>query len=126
MGSSSLSEGCIGTIIIRHHRTTARNSYRNLSQTIQWLQLVHRRGNSVWGWKTSEQHWNDDATWVDNDSRPNWKELRDPLNPSQSLDMAFVLTVAVPEPRAWGMLAGLVWQASPCAAVSAADAVANT
>jgi hypothetical protein len=57
-----------------------------------------------WGWKTSLNHWNDDAVWADLPGQQGLIELRDPLNSSLSLDMAFVLTV--PEPRAWAVLAG--------------------
>jgi hypothetical protein len=60
-----------------------------------------------WGWKTSMDHWNDDATWADMPiaGPQDWNELRDPLDPSKSLDMAFVLTV--PEPSTYALLAGL-------------------
>ena len=54
-----------------------------------------------WGWKTSLQHFNDDATWCDSGNGP-WFELRDPAG--ISLDMAFVIT---PEPCSIIML-GLV------------------
>lgn len=87
-----------------------RHHFNQVPGTVYWLsvQAANMAGDNVWGWKTSEQHWNDDATWVDNAPwPPDWNELRDPLNPSQSLDMAFVLTVAVPEPRAYALMAGL-------------------
>lgn len=76
--------------------------------TIYWLsvQALGVAPGHAWGWKTSYQHWNDDATWADWPVPPNtWNELRDPANPAQSLDMAFVLTV--PEPRTYALLAGL-------------------
>jgi len=48
-----------------------------------------------WGWKTSLDHWNDDAVYSDSGMGP-WYELYDPIiTPPQSLDMAFVIT---PEP----------------------------
>jgi hypothetical protein len=55
-------------------------------------------GSEVFGWKTSVQHWNDDAVYGDS-SDPAvpvtaWSELRDPRT-QQSLDMSFVIT---PEP----------------------------
>lgn len=57
------------------------------------------------GWKTSLNHFNDDAVWWDF-TGGQWKELIDPLN-GQSLDMAFVITV--PEPSAFVLLGlGLV------------------
>jgi hypothetical protein len=48
--------------------------------------------DTLWGWKTSLDHWNDDAVW----SVPGtiWQELRDPAT-GESLDLAFVIT---PEP----------------------------
>jgi hypothetical protein len=45
------------------------------------------------GWKTSKDHFNDDAVWW-NWQTGGWHELRDPLS-GESLDMAFVIT---PEP----------------------------
>jgi len=47
------------------------------------------------GWKTSRNHFMDDAVWGDLPS-PQWKELRDPIT-QESLDLAFVIT---PEPQA--------------------------
>ncbi len=50
------------------------------------------------GWKTSLDHWNDDATYyytIEGIPPPYWNELIDPVD-GVSLDMAFVLTV--PEP----------------------------
>lgn len=78
--------------------------------TIYWLsvQALGPSPGHAWGWKTSDQHWNDDATWADLPIPPGtWNELRDPLvpDPKPSLDMAFVLTV--PEPRTYALLAGL-------------------
>jgi hypothetical protein len=62
-----------------------------------------------WGWKTSLDHFNDDATWTDYDLVPPqpWQELRDPLT-GESLDLAFVIT---PEPTSALLfaLAGTVW-----------------
>jgi len=58
-----------------------------------------------WGWKTSmSDHFNDDAVWSDIDAAGGlaWNELRDPLDPAVSLDMAFVIT---PEPATMVMLA---------------------
>ena len=44
------------------------------------------------GWKTSQDHWNDDAAWYD-DVGDDWIELYDPvLEVPVSLDMAFVIT----------------------------------
>jgi len=51
------------------------------------------------GWKTSPNHWMDDAVWGDY-PEPTWQELLDPIT-EQSLDLAFVIT---PEPTTFGML----------------------
>lgn len=60
------------------------------------------------GWKTSLDHWNDDAVWGLVSTGP-WNELKDPLDtepPIQSLDMAFVVTT--PEPQTYGLVFGAV------------------
>ncbi len=55
------------------------------------------------GWKTSLDHWNDDAVYMDLQGQ--WQELRDPLT-AESLDLAFVIT---PEPATLLILAlGLI------------------
>jgi hypothetical protein len=63
-------------------------------------------GGPLFGWKTSDQHWNDDATWsiAPFGTQPQfWEELID--QGGTSLDMAFVITT-VPEPGT-AMLLGL-------------------
>lgn len=61
---------------------------------IYWLGIhaIPAGVGPMFGWKTSVEHWNDDATFY---FGGNWRELRDPLMPDVSLDMAFVIT---PEP----------------------------
>jgi hypothetical protein len=60
------------------------------------------------GWKTSLDHWNDDAVIEDFHAtlppQIGWIELRDPIEPQISLDMAFVI---VPEPGLAGLVLGL-------------------
>ena len=47
------------------------------------------------GWKTSLDHWNDDAVWTR--EPPAWEELIDPTG--ASMDMASAITgIPVPEP----------------------------
>ena len=66
----------------------------------------------LWGWKTSREHWNDDAVFghTDQFSQPgigDWSELRYPLGhpfEGQSIDLAFVIT---PEPRTYATVAGI-------------------
>lgn len=56
----------------------------------------------LWGWKTSLDHWNDDATWSFFEPPFMWEELIDPIS-GISLDMAFVINgSAEPENREFG------------------------
>ncbi|MDY7110334.1 MAG: hypothetical protein SYC29_17020 [Planctomycetota bacterium] len=70
--------------------------------TIYWLDItvVPEDPAAQWGWKSSLDHWNDDAVWGD-DPVDWWGELRDPIN-GESMDMAFVIT---PAPGALALLA---------------------
>lgn len=78
--------------------------------TIYWLDISVTVQDSAahWGWKTSLEHWNDDAVWGDFPN-PNWQELLDPLT-GESLDMAFVI---VPAPGALCLLGVAGLFASP-------------
>lgn len=62
--------------------------------TIYWLDISVELEipQAQIGWKTSRDHFNDDAVWGDYPN-PLWRELHDPEN-GQSLDMAFVITPA--------------------------------
>lgn len=76
--------------------------------TVYWLDLSIRGLppnilNRV-GWKTSLDHFRDDAVWGDF-GIPDWHELRDPIT-QQSLDLAFVIT---PEPGSVVLLAAGVF-----------------
>ena len=77
---------------------------------VYWLDvqmLPAAAGGPLFGWKTSDQHWNDDATWSEAPfgTQPQvWNELIDETT-GTSLDMAFVITT-VPEPGA-AVLLGL-------------------
>lgn len=67
--------------------------------TVYWLgihMVPLSAQDAPWGWKTSLDHWNDDATYY----LGGWNELMDPLN-FMSLDMAFVIT---PEPATFAFL----------------------
>jgi hypothetical protein len=74
--------------------------------TIYWLDISVTPEDPIaqWGWKTSLDHWNDDAVWGDYPVEW-WGELHDPIN-GESLDMAFVITPA-PGTLALLALAGL-------------------
>ena len=74
------------------------NPFTQQVGTIYWLDvrmdlLPGAPPDYAAGWKTSLDHWNDDAVWWDAQAGM-WRELRDPLT-GQSLDLAFVV---VPEP----------------------------
>lgn len=73
--------------------------------TTYWLsvQALGPPNLHAWGWKTSADHWNDDAAWADA-VQLDWQELTDPAG-GLSLDMAFVLTV--PEPQTYALTVGL-------------------
>jgi len=73
---------------------------------VYWLGIKYDQlepGGFQLGWKSSLEHWNDDACWLDESSGvPIWRELRyggdHPLAPD-SMDLAFALTgVAGEEP----------------------------
>ncbi|MEW6250533.1 MAG: hypothetical protein AB1716_07785 [Planctomycetota bacterium] len=75
--------------------------FTQLRGTIYWLDVsVHTQTGYEWGWKTSLNHFMDDAVFGDYPN-PQWRELRDPIT-GQSLDLAFVIT---PEPGALVLLA---------------------
>ena len=44
----------------------------------------------LWGWKSSLQHWNDDAVWAT--AGVGWTELYEPPDFVQSMDLAFLIT----------------------------------
>ena len=71
---------------------------------VYWLgvQAIVNDANAKFGWKTSADHWNDDATWR---MGGNWYELTYPSGHplcGQSIDLAFVIT---PEPATLSLLA---------------------
>ncbi len=58
---------------------------------IYWLDVSITSPEEI-GWKTSLDHWNDDAVYYDQDFPPFfWIDLIDPEPPFESLDMAFVI-----------------------------------
>ena len=85
--------------------STLPNPFIQEQGQIYWLMIqAHSSDGTEWGWKTSLDHWNDDATYFDAytvvppgyphsgwTDLPAWMELFDPLN-GDSLDMAFVIT----------------------------------
>lgn len=66
-----------------------------------WLSVtVRQAAPGTVGWKTSTNHWNDDAVFGHTDGSGNfigiWQDLRDPTNPAVSLDLSFALTTPPP------------------------------
>lgn len=55
--------------------------------TIYWLELCMDVTDGEWGWKTSDDHWNDDAVWR---FGADWNELLDPQAGSPHVDPFFV------------------------------------
>ena len=75
---------------------------------VYWLGVNAIPGDytTEFGWKTSLDHWNDDAVWADSyaASGDQWQDLHHPETAlGLSLDMAFVI---VPEPATLGLLLG--------------------
>ncbi len=78
---------------------------------VYWLdvQAEPMSADSIFGWKTSREHWNDDAVWgqgIEPYPGP-WYELRYPPNHEmhgQSIDLAFAITGRVGEPPQPGNL----------------------
>jgi hypothetical protein len=90
--------------IFQMNITNIPDPFRQVVDTIYWLDLSIMLPTTLpdrIGWKTSLQHFNDDAVWGDFPPPVAWNELRDPFT-QQSLDLAFVIT---PEPASLGLLA---------------------
>ena len=71
------------------------------SAIVYWLDVQARPHDiwAIWGWKTSPDHWNDDAVWGQGmEPYPGpWDELRYPPDhawPGQSIDLAFGLRMS--------------------------------
>ncbi len=96
------------------------NVFHQEEGNIYWLQITaildetQSPPGAQWGWKTTRDHWNDDAVYWDSQTTvpdgfphetwndlPVYIELRDPQDQEISLDMAFVIT---PEPATLGLL----------------------
>jgi hypothetical protein len=85
-------------------------AFQQQEGTIYWLDVQYlpatTQTTTLFGWKTSLDHFNDDAVFGDNfdpSGEPQfWSELIDP-NTGQSLDMAFVIT-GIPEPSMFALI----------------------
>lgn len=80
--------------------------FRQIANTIYWLDVSVKVASPIpeaaWGWKTTKEHFMDDAVWADYiaGAVPVWQPLIDPAG--VTLDLAFVIT---PEPATIGLLA---------------------
>jgi hypothetical protein len=63
-------------------------------QSIYWLSITAyvSTPEKQWGWKSSIEHFNDDAVWSATEPPSGWGELYEPPDFVQSLDLAFVIT----------------------------------
>jgi hypothetical protein len=76
--------------------------------TIYWLEIcmdVEDPVTTNWGWKSSQDHWEDDAVWR-SATFPIWQPLYEPPDFTQTLDLAFVVTGGryVPTVSPWGLI----------------------
>ena len=95
------------TVILNDHTeyyqinvTDIMDSFFQEEDTIYWLGVhVHTYDDTKWafGWKSSDDHWNDDAAYV----WGGWNEMIDPSDGVTSMDLAFVIT---PEPATLALL----------------------
>jgi hypothetical protein len=76
----------------------AKDACRQVAGTIYWLAVKYnsQQAGAQFGWKTSPEHWNDDAVWLDTSQPlPVWRELRygsgHPQTPG-SMDLAFAVS----------------------------------
>ncbi|MBP7937104.1 MAG: hypothetical protein KA354_20865 [Phycisphaerae bacterium] len=73
-------------------------AFRQREGTIYWLGVKYKADDALFllGWKSSLEHWNDDACYMDlTQPVPGWKELRYGGNhpmARESMDLAFALT----------------------------------
>lgn len=83
------------------------NPFRQEAGTIYWLSISATVADPVttrWGWKSTQDHWNDDAVWAE-DPTFDWAELYTPPDLIESLDLAFVINgrPAIPAVTGWGL-----------------------
>jgi hypothetical protein len=67
--------------------------------TIYWLNIsaiILGPPGPQWGWKSTLNRWNDDGVWAQWGNL-NWMEMREPLEPALSLNLAFVITGGPPD-----------------------------
>ncbi len=68
--------------------------FRQTMDTIYWLAITAQVGSgalSHWGWKSSTEHWNDNAVWGD-PTGSGWLPMTEPPDFDSALDLSFVIT----------------------------------
>jgi len=100
-----------GGYILDDHEVTWQYNVENIPDPfvqregeIYWLDISMNYFGCEWGWKTSLDHFEDDAVWGELPDAQ-WQELLDPLT-GESLDMAFVIT---PEPERYCCSVSVGW-----------------
>jgi hypothetical protein len=102
-----------GNFIEHDHVNTYQYNIENIADPfwqehgeIYWLEVSVRLvygTDEMWGWKSSIDHFEDDAVWGHDEPETIWEnELYEPPEFTQSLDLAFVIT---PEPTTLSLLA---------------------
>jgi hypothetical protein len=90
-----------GEVLANDHQAYAKYSiyllqnewFEQSEGTIYWLTVSARVADTIntrWGWKSSTDHWNDDAVWGESPTL-DWIDLYEPPTFVQSLDLAFVV-----------------------------------
>ncbi|MBD3168024.1 MAG: T9SS type A sorting domain-containing protein [candidate division Zixibacteria bacterium] len=81
----------------QYNITDIPNPFEQQQDSIYWLVIsanLADPNNTHWGWKSSIDHFNDDAVWSFQDE--NWIEMYEPPDFQQSLDLSFVITGGEP------------------------------
>ncbi len=67
------------------------NAFVQTEGEIYWLAISAEVTGGVWGWKSTEDHWNDDAVWsLTPDDELSWVEMYEPLVPDIVEDDFFI------------------------------------
>jgi hypothetical protein len=90
------------TTMYQYNITGIRDPFLQQIGTIYWLEICVETISGEWGWKSSQDHWEDDAVWRLGSP---WVDLYEPPLFTQSLDLAFVITEKrVPTVSQWGLI----------------------
>jgi len=93
----------------QYNITGISNPFIQQQGNIYWLNIsaqVANPGATQWGWKSTTNHWQDDAVWA-LWGQLIWDDIYQPPDFTQSLDLAFVITGGqqdIPTLTEWGMI----------------------